>query len=248
LQTPSPPPPFLTAISALLHSVENILDALPPSADAPIPPLTIPTVDTSRDDPRSFVYFDVLELHPLLLNVTFSGTGALQRTLSRSIPVFDALTVMMTNVDNAVIALNALFLERPSGHQTEFFRRIIAHYRNSFVRAAFAVMGSVDLLGNPVGLVTNIGTGMLDFFYEPANALVHGPDQFGKGLAKGTLSLVKNSVFGTFNTVSKISGSVGKGLGMLAMDEEYQRRRYEGARDRPSHFIDGLKQVGGGGG
>ena len=68
------------------------------------------------------------------------------------------------------------------------------------------------MLGNPVGLVQNLGTGVLDFFYEPAQGLVKSPKDFGMGLAKGTSSLVRNTIYGTFNTVAKITGAMAKGL------------------------------------
>lgn len=40
------------------------------------------------------------------------------------------------------------------------------------------------MLGNPVGLVNNLGTGVVDFFYEPAQGLVKSPKDFSVGLAK----------------------------------------------------------------
>jgi vacuolar protein sorting-associated protein 13A/C len=40
------------------------------------------------------------------------------------------------------------------------------------------------MLGNPVGLVGNLGTGVADFFYEPAQGLVKSPKDFSVGLAK----------------------------------------------------------------
>jgi hypothetical protein len=63
-----------------------------------------------------------------------------------------------------------------------------------------------------VSLVSNLGTGVYDFFYEPAQGLVRSPQDFGKGLAKGTTSLFKNSLSGIFNTAAKISSSLGKGI------------------------------------
>ena len=52
----------------------------------------------------------------------------------------------------------------------------------------------MDLLGDPLGLVKNLGAGVLDFFYEPALGLVRSPKEFGAGLAKGTLSLFRRWV------------------------------------------------------
>lgn len=56
----------------------------------------------------------------------------------------------------------------------------------------FAIIGSFEFLGNPVGLITDVvGDGMYDFFYEPFNGLMASPQDFGKGVAKGTRSLLK---------------------------------------------------------
>lgn len=78
----------------------------------------------------------------------------------------------------------------------------------------YSIIGSLDFLGSPVALVSNLGTGMYDFFYEPAKGIIKSPKDFKAGVAKGTRSLVKNSVFGIFNTASKISGSIGKGTAL----------------------------------
>ena len=37
------------------------------------------------------------------------------------------------------------------------------------------MFGSFEFLGNPVGLVSDLGTGVLDFFQEPAKGLLKSP-------------------------------------------------------------------------
>jgi len=69
---------------------------------------------------------------------------------------------------------------------------------------------------------------------------VRSPEDFGKGLARGTTSLVKNSVYGIFNTASKISGSLGKGLATLAMDETYIREREKRTRHKSKWIGEGI--------
>lgn len=34
------------------------------------------------------------------------------------------------------------------------------------------ILGSFEFLGSPLSLVNNLGTGVYDFFYEPAQGLV----------------------------------------------------------------------------
>jgi Vacuolar-sorting-associated 13 protein, DH-like domain len=36
----------------------------------------------------------------------------------------------------------------------------------------YKILGSSDLIGNPSSLVSNLGTGVKDFFYEPAQGVV----------------------------------------------------------------------------
>jgi len=42
------------------------------------------------------------------------------------------------------------------------------HYKAQLVQQLYKLVGSFEFLGNPVGLVNNLGTGVKDFFYEPA--------------------------------------------------------------------------------
>mmetsp|Transcript_47284 Transcript_47284/g.34572 ORF Transcript_47284/g.34572 Transcript_47284/m.34572 type:complete len:99 (+) Transcript_47284:649-945(+) len=70
----------------------------------------------------------------------------------------------------------------------------------------YKILGSSDLLGNPVGLVDKLGTGVYEFFNEPRKGLMTG--NFRAGLSKGVTSLVNNAVGGTFDSVSKLTGSL----------------------------------------
>ena len=60
-------------------------------------------------------------------------------------------------------------------------------------------------------LLGGIGTGVMDFFYEPAKGLTESPAAFGKGLAKGSMALVKGTIGSVFGAASKITNAAGKG-------------------------------------
>ncbi len=66
------------------------------------------------------------------------------------------------------------------------------------------LLGSVDILGIPIKLGGSLFTGITEFFYEPARGIVHGPEDFARGLAAGTLSLIKHSAFGVCTTVGQV--------------------------------------------
>ena len=84
-----------------------------------------------------------------------------------------------------------------------------------------------------MGLLAGIGTGFKDFFTEPAKGIVRSAPLFGLGVAKGTYSLVKNSLAGTFNVANKLTGSIGKGtcvwcLVGLRVNEKFIFQSFEG--------------------
>ena len=55
-------------------------------------------------------------------------------------------------------------------------------YKKSLMKQIFLLMGSIDLIGNPVGLFSNIGAGMQDLVMKPAEGFVKGPLEGGLGI------------------------------------------------------------------
>jgi len=78
------------------------------------------------------------------------------------------------------------------------------------------------------------------FFYEPAKGITISPEQFVKGFGKGSLSLLKNSILGVFGSAAKITGSLGSGVAMLSMDEEYQEKRLQKKHKQASNVVTGV--------
>jgi vacuolar protein sorting-associated protein 13A/C len=85
---------------------------------------------------------------------------------------------------------------------------LIKHYVQQGIIEFYKIIGSSDLIGNPVGLVDKLGTGFIEFFNEPRKGFLQGPKKFGEGVAKGLNSLVSNVVGGGLESVSKITGTL----------------------------------------
>jgi Vacuolar-sorting-associated 13 protein C-terminal len=66
--------------------------------------------------------------------------------------------------------------------------RIQQHYKSEAIMQLAKLFLSFDAIGNPAGLVMNIGEGVKDLFYEPYDALVHDPLNFVHATVKGTRS------------------------------------------------------------
>ncbi len=69
-----------------------------------------------------------------------------------------------------------------------------SHYTSQFVMQAYVLLFSLDVLGNPYGLVKDFTQGLGDFFYEPFLGSIQGPDKFTESLVKGVRSLLGHSV------------------------------------------------------
>ena len=167
-----------------------------------------------------YLYVDTLLLNPIKINLSFTPS-LVPDPDSPFRKLVGAMGVGVLNIDHAPIQLNSLYSQSLYITRMDFTDRVTRHYLQQGLRQFYKIIGSADAIGNPVSLVSNLGTGVKDFFYEPAHGLVKSPMDFGKGVAKGSSSLVKHSVYGISATVSKLSETVSKGVATLSLDHEY---------------------------
>ncbi|KAF8898743.1 hypothetical protein BD779DRAFT_1795358 [Infundibulicybe gibba] len=197
------------------------------------------------------LYFEVLELQPIKLSLSFMRTERVSSEDKLSIRnplaiVVNALTMAVGNINDAPLEMNALAIKDMRLTMPELQSRITYHYRQDVLRQLYRILGSADFIGNPVGLFTNVSSGVADIFYEPFNGVVmHGNKELGIGIAKGAASFVKKTVFGLSDSMTKFTSSVGKGLSAATFDSEYQaRRRMTQRRNKPRHAIYGVAAGG----
>ncbi|EJD03959.1 vacuolar protein sorting-associated protein vps13 [Fomitiporia mediterranea MF3/22] len=201
--------------------------------------------------PGQDVYFEVLELQPIFLSVSFvrninpSGDDAQAQAVTSRNPlavVLNVLTMTLANAEGIELQLNALGITDVRLTLPEFQSRILYHYRQEVLRQIYRVLGAADFLGNPVGLFTNVSSGVADIFYEPWHGVVQrGGGELGIGLAKGAASFVKKTIFGLSDSMTKITSSVGKGLSAATLDADFQaKRRMNQRRNKPRHALTGV--------
>lgn len=116
------------------------------------------------------------------------------------------------NVNDAPVQLNALVIENVRLSLPVLQERLKLHYSQEFFGQLYRVLGSADFLGNPVGLFTNVSSGVADFFIQPYDSvMMNGNKDLGIGIARGAGSLAKKTVFGLSDSMAKFTGSIGKG-------------------------------------
>ncbi len=193
------------------------------------------------------LYFEVLHLQPLQLDLSFMRTDRINvdQKLNTRNPLFffiNALTMALGNVNDAPVQLNALVIENVRLTLPVLQERLTLHYSQEFVGQLYRVLGSADFLGNPVGLFTNVSSGVSDFFVQPYESVIlGGGGDLGVGIARGAGSLAKKTVFGLSDSVAKVTGSIGKGLSAATLDKQYQsQRRMRQFRNKPKHALYGV--------
>lgn len=110
----------------------------------------------------------------------------------------------------------------------------------------YKFIGSAEILGNPISLISNMGAGVSDFFTEPVKAIVHSPSDLGLGIKRGTYSFVSKSTYAVANSVGKVTGGLAHLASFFTFDEEYQKewaKNYRSARDQPKNAVDGLQKA-----
>eukprot|EP01084_Bolivina_argentea_P282094 482791_1 len=202
--------------------------------------------------PPTKFFFKGMIIQPLAIDFSLSVDSSSRPVTSASNPamkltklVINTIINMVGNQDAVPLCLNALAVDDAYGDIQTLFVPIIQHYRNQGLAEAYKFIGGLDIIGNPVQLVGNLGSGVRDFFYEPINGITESPDAFVRGLGKGTGSLVSGVIGGVFGSVSKVTGTLGKIATDATFDEDaISERRIDAAKNQPQHVGDGLAKGG----
>lgn len=189
------------------------------------------------------ISFFHLKIHPILLSITFVPLKEIYE--SDESDDFDllitALGLPIMNIKAAPMKFYALELMNVFGARWQLFQTISSFYGAQVASEIFSIVGHADVLGNPLGILNNLGEGVADLFYEPCKAVMENPRSAGRGLAKGVKSFFSKTIYATFGTVSKLTGTLSSGLSSLTSDREYQMKlQKERAKNQPKDLVDGL--------
>ncbi|XP_033726572.1 vacuolar protein sorting-associated protein 13B-like isoform X2 [Pecten maximus] len=128
------------------------------------------------------------------------------------------------------------------GTSHQVIRVLAMHYATGALFRAGIVVGSLEILGNPTGLIRSIGTGVADLVKMPYTGLTHGPGAFVSGVTHGMTSFVKNISSGMLMSVTSFASSVSRNMDRLSLDQYHQERQEERRRQQPHGISSGLKQ------
>ncbi|NXU64137.1 VP13C protein, partial [Horornis vulcanius] len=150
----------------------------------------------------------------------------------------------LTDVDDLIFKLAFFEIKYQFYKRDQLRMRVIRHYSEQFLKQMYVLVLGLDVLGNPFGLIRGLSEGVEAFFYEPFQGAVQGPEEFAEGFVIGVRSLLGHTVGGAAGMVSRITGTVGKGLAAITLDEEFQQKRREEMGRQPKDFGESLAKGG----
>ncbi|KAK3093140.1 hypothetical protein FSP39_011676 [Pinctada imbricata] len=195
-------------------------------------------------------FYDYLHFSPIKIHLSFSlqgggGDGKPTQIHANVLNVFlQSVGVVLTDVQDVVFKLGFFQREHSFYNQSQLNGEIGRHYASQAIKQVYVLVLGLDVLGNPFGLLRGLGEGVEDLFYEPYQGAIQGPEEFAEGLALGVRSLLGHAVGGAAGAVSRITGTIGKGLAVLTLDDSYQKKRREAMNKRPANVREGFARGG----
>ncbi|CAG9319841.1 unnamed protein product [Blepharisma stoltei] len=171
------------------------------------------------------VFIDEINLESLHLNLTFRSSKKRfeMESDARQIlggQILSAVGGAIINISETPIKLNQLKMNDVFSTIPDLQRKILAHYAKQGFYQLYKILGSSDLIGNPVQLLDKLGKGVYQFINEPYKGLLKSPKEFIKGVGKGVKGLVSEVITGGFGSISKITGSLYGVLKNVSGDDE----------------------------
>ena len=166
------------------------------------------------------IYFEQLHLHPVKLALTFTQEWMEWKPGGETIMIFQFIRGM-ASIANAPLKFTSFVVGHVFESPHALLRIVQTHYASQLTKQIFGILGSLAILGAPADFISNVGTGVRDFFYEPINGLVHGPSQFIEGLEAGTQSLARGVFVGVVRGAANVTEVVNTNLAGLTADDDF---------------------------
>ncbi|ELW71324.1 Vacuolar protein sorting-associated protein 13C [Tupaia chinensis] len=210
-------------------------------------------METSMTDMSILSFFEHFHISPVKLHLSLSlGSGSEESDKEKQEMIaihsvhllLKSIGATLTDVDDLVFKLAYYEIRYQFYKRDQLMWSVVRHYSEQFLKQMYVLVLGLDVLGNPFGLIRGLSEGVEALFYEPFQGAVQGPEEFAEGLVIGVRSLFGHTVGGAAGVVSRITGSVGKGLAAITMDKEYQQKRREEMGRQPKDFGDSLARGG----
>ncbi|XP_033097715.1 vacuolar protein sorting-associated protein 13D-like [Anneissia japonica] len=140
------------------------------------------------------------------------------------------MQLMLIQFQDAPVSLDPFTRVHAFETQELLLEVVSKHYTEELKSQAVKILGAVDFLGNPIGLLQDLRDGVRE------------------GLEGNVAGLLRNVTHGMSNTTAKMAGTISAGIGLVTMDRKHQDMRHQIHRSHGEsgvgHFMAGVKGLG----
>ncbi|KAI5095714.1 vacuolar protein sorting-associated protein 13D isoform X1, partial [Silurus meridionalis] len=154
--------------------------------------------------PRKRYYFENLKISLPQVKLSVFTSNKLPPDLKA---LKGTLGIPLIRFEDAVINMYSFTRVHPYETQEIIINDILKHFREELISQAAQILGSVDFLGNPMGLLNDVSEGVSELI------------KYGN-----VGGLIRNVTHGVSNSAAKFAGTLSDGLGKT-MDHRHQSER-----------------------
>ncbi|TYZ57250.1 hypothetical protein PybrP1_008807 [[Pythium] brassicae (nom. inval.)] len=188
-----------------------------------VPPVPIMQLTVDGNIHHDLVYFDVLRIHAITIDLEYSITrkDIVSSTGGGRSVVFGFLSQVIGLVGSNLsgsptLSFSEIVIARCFSTKQRLQNQLVQNYIRQGVLQAYRLVGSADIIGNPIGLVEDLGSGVLQFLKITKGEVLGDAQTRGEGVKVLGKTIVKSGA----STVAKITGSLDKFVGEFADEDD----------------------------
>ena len=182
------------------------------------------------------ILFDYLILSDITCNMSFSVNGtphtddkAAEHATDSILYFFlESIGSTITEFKDIKFRFAPFIKNNESKTWVELYNDLFDFYKMQSLRQAYVLIFGLDVLGNPLGLVSNFSEGLTDLFYEPLIGYMAKPREIENmqiDMGHKIKSTVDKTISSVAGSASLITGSFGRVLATCTFDKEYKKVR-----------------------
>ncbi|KAL3665146.1 hypothetical protein V7S43_009776 [Phytophthora oleae] len=210
--------PYLVSDATMDHRSRLTLES---TLQRRAPPMPVMLVTEDGSIQTDLVYFDILRISSLSVDLEYSITrkDIVSSTGGGHSMIFGFLSQIIGLVGSNLsgsptFSFSEIVIVRCFSTKQRLQSQLVANYVQQGVMQAYRLVGSADIIGNPIGLVEDLGSGVVEFLKITKGELTGNAQTRGEGVKVLGKTIVKSGA----SSVAKITGSLDKFVGEFADD------------------------------
>ena len=175
------------------------------------------TVSSAKEHAVAHQYIEWLHISHLRFDVTFQTSSAPPRKGKKVVVWFSSVNPFM-NVERMPLLLPVIDVYK---YRSESFgalaSQVTSEYSLAVAPNVLGMLGSMQILGNPVGILRGVGSGVEGFVHKTFS-------RDPLGLAKGTFQLISKPITGVTDSAAGVLNATSGVFARMA-DRKYQEQR-----------------------